>query len=143
MKRKRILALSILLIMAMAMGNIAYAAPDLGTEQTEIVEPRRYAILDTLTYGLSFNGTQVNCYASAFAAHAEKFVVSGMVQKKTSQGYYDYVCTWPEETIYGQSCNWDKYCTAAGDGEYLFTFYIDIYDGSKWENLTFTKAKTR
>ena len=134
MKKKNILVLSVLLIMIMAIGNIAYAAPELDTSQEISIEPYRYAILDTLTYGLSFNGSQVNCYASGFAGNAEKFVLSGMLQKKTSNGYYDYVCTWSEET---------KYCTAAGDGEYLFTFYIDIYDGSKWESLTFTKTKTR
>ena len=143
MKKKTMVVLSILLIMMMAMGNIAYAAPPSEASQTEIVEPYRYAILDSLTYGISFNGTQVNCYAFAISANAEKYVVSGMLQKKNSNGYYDYVCTWSEETYYGQSCNWDKYCNAAGDGEYLFTFYIDIYDGTKWESLTFTRAKTR
>ena len=143
MKRKMMLLFSIMLLMVMTIGNVAYAAPEIDTAKTETVEPRRYEILDGLTYGLSFNGSQVNCYASGFAGNAEKFVLSGMLQKKTSNGYYDYVCTWSEETQYGPSCNWDKYCTAAGDGEYLFTFYIDIYDGSKWESLTFTKTKTR
>ena len=134
--------ISLLLIMTVTMGNVAYAAPELTTPETEI-EARRYEILDTITYGLSFDGTQVYCYAFMHSAHAEKYTVSGMLQKKNSNGYYDYVSTWSEETYYGQSCNWDKYCNAAGDGEYCFTFYIDIYDGSKWESLTFTKYKTR
>ena len=95
--------ISLLLIMTVTMGNVAYAAPELTTPETEI-EARRYEILDTITYGLSFDGTQVYCYAFMHSAHAEKYTVSGMLQKKNSNGYYDYVCTWSEETYYGQSC---------------------------------------
>lgn len=127
----------------MMVGNVVYAAPELTTPETGIEETRRYEILDTITYGFSFDGSQVDCYAFMHSAHAEKYTVSGMLQKKSSNGYYDYVCTWGEETYNGESCNWTKTCTAAGDGEYLLTLYIKIYNGSKWESLTFTKTKIR
>ena len=142
MKRKRNYIIAFILICIMIMGNTAYATSELDTPATEI-EELRYEILDGITYGLSFSGNQVNCYASLISEYAQKYIVSGMLQKKNSNGYYDYVYTWGEETHNGQTCNWDKYCTAAGDGEYLFTFYVKIYDGNKWESLTFTKYKTR
>ena len=136
--------LILLLVMVLSIGNIAYAAPQLEDQQTDQVDPRRYDILDTITYGISFEKDhKISCYAYVHSANAEKDVVSGILQKKISNGTYDSVYTWYEETYYGQSCDWIKYCNAAGDGEYCFTFNIDIYDGERWEYLTFTKYATR
>lgn len=134
--------ISILLIAIMTFGNIAYAAPDLSTPETGIESPQ-YAILDGIRYGISFNGSTVNCYATMMSGHATKYIVHSTLQKKNSNGYYDYVYSWPEETFYGQSCDYVKSCSAAGDGEYCFTIYITIYSDTQTEPLTFTYHKTR
>ena len=143
MKKNRTFIISLILILVMAIGNVTYAAQVDVASPVEEAEERRYEILDTLTYGIGFNGNQINCFATMASEYAQKYVISGMLQIKNSNGYYDYVYTWSEETYTGQSCTWDKYCNSAGNGEYLLTLHINIFDGSKWENLTFTKAKTR
>lgn len=133
---------SLILILTMTIGSAAYAAPELSTPETDIVKPQ-YAILDGIRYGMSFSGTQVTCYAYMVSEHATKYVISGTLMKKNSSGYYDYVYSWPAETFNGNSCNYNKTCSAAGDGEYCFTINVTLYNGSQTEPLVFTYYKTR
>lgn len=104
----------------------------------------KYAILDGISYGITF-GKDGNayCHAGGSAGAATKFVVSGIFQKYGSNGHLDLICNWPERTTYGQNFNFYEHALMVTPGEYLFTLYVDVYNGTQCESLVFYKNSTK
>ena len=136
---------SMILIFTLAFGTLAHAAnnPTLDTPEDKPIQDR-YAILDGITYGLSFSSdNKAYCYANGTAGAATKFVVRGTLHKKDRNNYYQKMCSWPAETTYNTGFIFDHYALEATPGDYLFTLYVDVYKGDQCESLVFTKYKTK
>ena len=144
-KKKISFLFSITLIFTLSFGTFTYAAArttlDNPTGNTKQV---RYTILDGISYGLTF-GSDGNayCHASGSAGNATKFVVSGTFHKYSDNGHLDKICNWPERTTYGQTFIFDEHALMVTPGKYLFTLYVDVYNGTQCENLVFTKTNTK
>lgn len=143
--RKISFLLSVALIFTFVFGTSvqATAGPNLDTpvgnpEQTE------YAILDAITYGITF-GSDGNayCHANGSAGAATKYVVSGTLHKYNSNGNLDKICNWPERTTYGQDFEFYEHALMVTPGKYLFTLYVDVYKGTQCESLVFYKDSTK
>lgn len=107
-------------------------------------EQARYAILDEIGYGLTFgNDGNAYCHASGSAGAATKFVVRGTLHKYADNGHLDKICNWPNKTTYGQTFIFDEHALMVTPGKYLFTLYVDVYNGTQCENLVFTKTNTK
>lgn len=144
-KKKFSLLFSIIFILTLTFGTLTYAAakPTLDTPSGKPTQVR-YAILDGITYGLSFsNDNRAHCYASGDAGAATKFIVSGTLQKYNSNGHLDIICNWPERTYNGQNFDFYEYALCVTPGEYLFTIYVDVYKGTQHESLVFYKNNTK
>lgn len=145
LKKKKSFLFAITLIFTLTFGTLTYAAanPTLDTP-ADNTKQVRYAILDGISYGITF-GSDGNayCYASGSAGNATKFVVSGILQKYGSNGRLDIICNWPERTINGQDFDFYEHALMVTPGEYLFTIYVDVYNGSQRESLVFYKNKTK
>ncbi len=144
-KKKISFLFSTVLILALVLGTSTYAASgaELNTH-VSIPEDARYAILDGISYGITFgNDGNAYCYASGSAGNATKFVVSGIFQKYGSNGHLDIICNWPERTINGQNFVFYEHALMVTPGDYLFTIYVDVYNGSQRESLVFYKNKTK
>lgn len=137
--------LSVTLIFTLAFGTFTYAAPGADLD-TPITDPQQteYAILDGISYGITF-GTDGNayCHAGGSAGNATKFVVSGTFHKYGSNGQLDLICNWPARTIYGQDFVFYEHALMVSNGEYLFTLYVDVYNGNQHEHLVFYKNRTK
>lgn len=144
-KKKVSFLFSVVFIFTLVFGTSVYATS--GAElDTPIASPEqaRYAILDDIGYGITFgNDGNAYCYASGSAGNATKFVVSGIFQKYASDGHLDIICNWPERTIKGQTFDFYEHALMVTPGEYLFTIYVDVYNGSQRESLVFYKNKTK
>lgn len=144
-KKKLYFLFSITLIFTLLFGTFTYAAAkptlDSPADNTKQV---RYAILDGISYGITF-GSDGNayCHASGSAGNATKFVVSGTFHKYGSNGHLDKICNWPARTTYGQTFIFDEHALMVTPGEYLFTLYVDVYNGDQSEHLVFSKNKTK
>lgn len=136
---------SVILIFTLVFGTSAYAAtgPDL---DTPVINPEQaeYAILDEIGYGITF-GSDGNayCHANGGAGNATKFVISGTFHKYGSNGHLDLICNWPERTTYGQTFIFDEHALMVTPGEYLFTLYVNVYNGTQCEPLVFTKTRIK
>lgn len=144
-KKKISFLFSTVLIFALIFGIPTHATS--GTElDTPVANPEqaRYAILDEIGYGITFgNDGNAYCHATGSAGNATKFVVSGTFHKYGSNGRLDQICNWPDRTIYGQNFIFDEHALMVTPGEYLFTLYVDVYNGSQRESLVFYKNKTK
>lgn len=137
--------ISVILIFTLTFGTLAHAkaGATLDTPVTNLKQVK-FAILDEITYGLSFSDdNRAHCYAGGSAGAATKFVVSGTLQKYNSNGHLDIICNWPERTTIGQNFNFYEYALCVTPGEYLFTIYVDVYKGTQCESLVFYKNKTK
>ena len=143
-KKKISFLFSATLIFTLVFGTFAYAAPgpDLDTPITD-PQQARYAILDEITYGLSFSNGNAYCCASGSAGAATKYVVSGTLHKYGNEGHLDQICNLPEKTTYGHTFIFDEHALMVSNGKYLFTLYVDVYSGSQHEHLMFTKTPTK
>lgn len=143
--RKKFSSLSVILIFSLAFGTLTYAASD-PTLDTPVINPEQaeYAILDEITYGLNF-GSDGNayCHANGGAGNATKFVVSGTLHKYGNNGHLDQICNWPAKTTLGQNFIFSEHALMVTPGKYLFTLYVDVYSGSEYEHLVFTKTNTK
>lgn len=144
-KKKISFLFSATLIFTLIFGTYTYAtaSTDLGTT---IIDPQqaRYAILDDLTIGITFgNNGYAYCHANGSAGNATKFVVSGTFHKYGNNGHLDLICNWPQRTTYGQTFIFDEHALMVTSGEYLFTLYVDVYNGDQHEHLMFTKTSTK
>ena len=95
--------------------------------------------------GSNFSGNDGNayCHASGSAGAATKFVVRGTLHKYADNGHLDKICNWPNITTYGQTFIFDEHALMVTPGKYLFTLYVDVYNGTQCENLVFTKTNTK
>ena len=144
-KKKLFFLLSTTLIFTLSLGTLTHAAAKpISDNPTDNTKQVRYAILDGISYGITF-GSDGNayCHASGSAGNATKFVVSGTFHKYGSNGRLDQICNWPDRTIYGQNFIFDEHALMVTPGEYLFTLYVDVYNGSQRESLVFYKNKTK
>lgn len=144
-KKKKSIILSVTFIFILTFQTLTYAnaEPILDTPM-ESPKQVRYAILDDIVYGLSFSdNNRAYCYASGGAGNATKFVVSGTLHKYSSSGRLDLICNWPERTTLGQNFIFSEYALQATPGEYVFTLYVDVYNGNQCENLVFYKNNTK
>ncbi len=143
-KKKISFLISATFILTLIFGTFTYAAagPD---PDTPITDPQqtRYAILDALSIGLTFRDGNAYCYATGEAGNATKFVVSGTLHKYGSNGHLDQICNWPARTTNGQSFIFDEHALMVTPGEYLFTLFVDVYNGDQHEHLMFTKTSTK
>ncbi len=144
-KKKVSFLFSVIFIFTFVLGTPTYA-----TSKAELDTPvgtpeqARYAILDEIGYGLTFgNDGNAYCHASGSAGAATKFVVSGTFHKYGSNGHLDLICNWPDRTTYGQTFIFDEHALMVTPGKYLFTLYVDVYNGTQCENLVFTKTNTK
>ncbi len=136
---------STVLIFTLIFGTLTHAAANPSLDnRIDGPEQARYAILDGISYGLSF-GSDGNayCYATGSAGAATKFVVSGTLHKCGSNGHLDQICNWPERTTYGQTFIFDEHALMVTPGEYIFTLYVDVYKGTQCESLVFYKNNTK
>jgi hypothetical protein len=143
-KKKISFLISATFILTLIFGTFTYAAagPDLDTPITD-PQQTRYAILDALSIGLTFRDGNAYCYATGEAGNATKFVVSGTLHKYGSNGHLDQICNWPARTTNGQSFIFDEHALMVTPGEYLFTLFVDVYNGDQHEHLMFTKTSTK
>lgn len=143
-KKKISFLISATFILTLIFGTFTYAAagPDLDTPITD-PQQTRYAILDALSIGLTFRDGNAYCYATDEAGNATKFVVSGTLHKYGSNGHLDQICNWPARTTNGQSFIFDEHALMVTPGEYLFTLFVDVYNGDQHEHLMFTKTSTK
>lgn len=144
-KRKISFLFSTIIVFTLILGSSAYAAskPNLDTSITD-PQQARYAILDGISYGITFgNDGNAYCHASGSAGAATKFVVSGILQKYSNNGHLDIICNWPERTIYGQDFVFYEHALMVTPGEYLFTIYVDVYKDTQCESLVFYKNNTK
>lgn len=143
-KRKISFLISTALIITLLFGTFTYAAagPDLDTPITD-PQQTEYAILDDLTIGITFSNGNAYCHANGSAGAATKFVVSGTLHKYGSNGHLDQICNWPARTINGQNFFFSEHALMVTQGEYLFTLYVDVYNGNEHEHLMFTKNSTK
>lgn len=146
MKTRKILSFpfSIILIITLAFGTLsqAHAEAALDAPADDPVQAR-YAILDAITYGMSFtNDNKVFCCASGSAGAAIKYVVSGTLHKRYGDRM-EQICYWAERTTNDQTFIFDEHAVGISSGTYLFTLYVDIYSKDKHERLVFYKEKTK
>lgn len=142
-KKKISFLFSVALIFTLTFGTLTYAAEaDLDTPVTD-PQQVKYAILDAITYSIDFKNGNAYCYASGGAGAATKFVVRGTLHKYGSNGHLDKICNWPDQTTYGQNFIFDEHALMVTDGKYLFTLYVDVYNGSQCESLVFYKTATK
>ncbi len=143
-KKKISFLIGTTLILTLIFGTFTYAAAGSAPDST-ITDPQhaRYAILDGLTIGITFNNGNAYCHAHGEAGNATKFVVSGTLHKYGSNGHLDQICNWPARTTNGQSFIFDEHALMVTSGEYLFTLYVDVYNGDQHEHLMFTKTSTK
>ena len=143
-KKKISFLFSVTLIFILIFGTSTYAA---GAElDTPITDPQQveYAILDSIAYGITFGSNgNADCHANGHAGSATKFVVSGTLHKYASDGHLDKICNWPERTINGQDFVFYEHALMVSPGEYVFTLYVDVYNGTQCENLVFYKNSTK
>lgn len=144
-KKKISFLFSTILIFTLVFGTSAYAVAGQGLDTpVDNPEQARYAILDEIGYGITFgNDGNAYCYASGSAGNATKFVVSGTFHKYGNNGHLDKICNWPERTINDQTFNFYEHALMVTPGEYLFTLYVDVYNGTQCERLVFYKNKTK
>lgn len=144
-KKKISFLFSTVLIFILLFGTSTYAAtgPELDTP-VDTPKQAEYAILDDIGIGITF-GSDGNayCHASGGAGNATKFVISGTFHKYGANGHLDQICNWPERTTYGQNFVFDEHALMVTPGEYLFTLYVDVYNGTQCESLVFTKTNTK
>ncbi len=143
-KKKISFLIGTTLILTLIFGTLTYAAAgsDLDTPITDPQEAR-YAILDGLNIGITFSNGNAYCHASGSAGAATKFVVSGTFHKYGNNGHLDLICNWPQRTTYGQTFIFDEHALMVTSGEYLFTLYVDVYNGDQHEHLMFTKTSIK
>ncbi len=143
-KKKISFLISTTLIFTLIFGTFTYAAAGPSLD-TPISDPQqvRYAILDDIGIGITFSNGNAYCHASGSAGAATKFVVSGTFHKYGNNGHLDLICNWPQRTTYGQTFIFDEHALMVTSGEYLFTLYVDVYNGDQHEHLMFTKTSTK
>lgn len=143
-KKKIPFLFSLTLIFSLVFGTFTYAAsgPDLDTPITD-PEQTEFAILDDISIGLSFSNGNAYCYSNGSAGNATKFVVCGTLHKYGDNGRLDQICNWPDRTINGQNFVFDEHALMVTKGKYLFTLYVDIYNGTQCEHLVFYKENTK
>lgn len=143
-KKKLSFLLSATLILSLIFGMSTYAVAGADLD-TPITDPQQteYAILDEITYGITFRNGNAYCHANGGAGAATKFVVSGTLHKYSDNDHLDKICNWPERTIYGQDFIFDEHALMVSPGKYLFTLHVDVYNGTQCEPLTFTKTSTK
>ncbi len=144
-KKKISFLFSLVFIFTLVFGTSTYATSETKLDTSiNTPEQARYAILDEIGYGITF-GSDGNayCHANGGAGNATKFVISGTFHKYGSNGHLDLICNWPDRTTYGQTFIFDEHALMVTPGKYLFTLYVDVYNGTQCENLVFTKTNTK
>lgn len=136
--------LSATLILSLIFGMSTYAAAgaDLDTPVTD-TQQTEFAILDDIGIGITFSNGNAYCHASGSAGNATKFVVSGTLHKYGNNDHLDQICNWPERTTNGQTFIFDEHALMVTPGKYLFTLYVDVYNGTQCEPLVFYKTSTK
>ena len=135
-KKKISFLFSLVFIFTLVFGTSTYATSETKLDTSiNTPEQARYAILDEIGYGITF-GSDGNayCHANGGAGNATKFVISGTFHKYGSNGHLDLICNWPDRTTYGQTFIFDEHALMVTPGKYLFTLYVDVYNGTQCED---------